>query len=52
MQDLIFLINPSSISYDISWKAANLVLNRFTIDEDAAFELLGVADELRMNRLS
>ena len=55
MQDLIFLMHPSvSRKYpgDISWKAANLFLNRFTIDEDAAFELLGVAHEPKMNRLS
>ena len=27
---------------DISWKAGNLFLNRFCIDEDAACELSGV----------
>lgn len=55
MQDLIFLTKPSSFYRrnpdDISWKATHLVLNRFTIDEDAAFELLGVTDAEKMNRL-
>ena len=56
MQDLIFLTKPSSFYSnnpdDISWKATKLVMNRFTIEEDAAFELLGVADERGMNQLS
>ena len=56
MQDLIFITKPSLFYRrnpdDISWKATNLILNRFTIDEDAAFELLGVTDESTMNRLS
>ena len=55
MQDLLFLMPPSSVTTKnpdyISWKAANMFLNRFTIDEDAAFELLGVAHEREGNQL-
>lgn len=52
MQDLFFLIQPSSFyaTDDISWKTTRLVMNRFTIDEDAAFELLGVTDGEKLNR--
>ena len=42
MKNIIVLIEPSEQSYNTNWKIANLYLNRFTIDEDAAFELLGV----------
>ena len=42
-QNLVFLIEKSGPdSFDISWKAATMCLNRFCIDEDAAFELSGV----------
>ena len=42
MQNLVVLMNPSEDAYDISLKGGNMLLNRFCIDEDAAFELSGV----------
>ena len=41
-QNLIVLMEPSERKYDISLKCGNMILNRFCIDEDAAFELSGV----------
>ena len=41
-QNLYFLIEPNSIPYEFPLKISNLYLNRFAIDEDAAFEILGV----------
>ena len=42
MQNLVVLMEPSEYAKDISIKAGNMILNRFCIDEDAAFELSGV----------
>ena len=42
MQNLVVLIETSYSPWDISWKAGNTCLNRFCIDEDAAFELSGI----------
>ena len=42
MQNLVVLIEPSEDLHEISLKAGNMILNRFCIDEDAAFELSGV----------
>ena len=42
MQNLVLLMEPSGDASDISLKAGNMILNRFCIDEDAAFELSGV----------
>ena len=42
MQILIVLMEPSEDADDISLKGGNMILNRFCIDEDAAFELSGV----------
>ena len=42
MQNIIVLVEPSAAAWDISWKAANMILNRFCIDEDASFESSGV----------
>ena len=39
MQNLVVLMNPSDYAEDISSKGGNMSLNRFCIDEDAAFEL-------------
>ena len=63
MKNIIVFIEPNEHSYNTNWKIANLYLNRLTIDEDAAFELLGVyylkenhddfqevPDELRVQR--
>jgi len=42
MQNLIVLMEPSKDGDDVSLKTGNMILNRFCIDEDAAFELSGV----------
>ena len=42
MKNIIVFIEPSEEPERPNWKIAHLYLNRFTIDEDAAFELLGV----------
>ena len=43
MQNLVVLMQPSDDAYDVSSKTGNMILNRFCIDEDAAFELLEVS---------
>ena len=42
MKNLVVLLEPPENDYDISYKAGNMYMNRFCIDEDAAFELSGV----------
>ena len=42
MQNIVLLIEPSDLIFDISMKAGNMYLNRFCIDEDAAFESTGI----------
>ena len=42
MQNLVVLLEPSEDASNVSLKGGNLMLNRFCIDEDAAFELSGV----------
>ena len=42
MQNLVLLIDSSDKKSDISLKAGKMCLNRFCIDEEAAFELSGV----------
>ena len=42
MQNLVFLMEPSEYAVYTDLKAGNMCLNRFSIDEDAAFELSGV----------
>ena len=37
-------MGPSEDANVITMKAGNMILNRFCIDEDAAFELSGVMD--------
>ena len=41
-QNLVLLMDQSEEKWKISLKAGNMCLNRFCIDEDAAFELSGV----------
>ena len=36
------MIDATDVAWNISWKAGNMLLNRFCIDEDAAFESAGV----------
>ena len=43
MQNLVLLIEPSDDGPRISTKAGNMCLNRFVIDEAAAFELSRVS---------
>ena len=42
MQKLVVFLEPSEDASNISMKGGNMILNRFCIDEDAAFELSGV----------
>ena len=42
MQNLVVLKEPSEDTWNTTLKAGNMILNRFCIDEDAAFELSGV----------
>ena len=44
MQNLVVMMEPPTDACDISLKAGRMCLNRFCIDEDAAFELSGVND--------
>ena len=44
MQNLVVLMEPSEDDFDVSLKGGNMILNRFCIDEDAAFELSMVID--------
>ena len=41
-QDLFLLVEPSNDAYLTPAKIGNLYLNRFAIDEDAGFEILGI----------
>ena len=50
MQNLVVLIDPPVYEDDISLKAGKMCLNRFCIDEDAAFELSGVYDLKQTNK--
>ena len=43
MQNLVVLMEPSEDDYQIDMKAGNMILNRFCIDENAAFELSGIS---------
>ena len=42
MQNIVILLQPPTEKWDVSLKGGNMILNRFCIDEDAAFELSGV----------
>ena len=42
MQNLFVFIGPSEHAWETSLRGGNMILNRFCIDEDAAFELSGV----------
>ena len=43
MQNLVVFMEPSEYAHHISLKAGNMILNRFCIDEEAAFEFSGVS---------
>ena len=42
MQNLVVFMEPNEEAHETPLKAGNMILNRFCIDEDAAFELSGV----------
>ena len=42
MQDLLFFMEPSEHEWITALNIGNLYLNRFTINEDDAFEIIGV----------
>ena len=42
MQNLVVLMEPSDDAWKTSLRGGNMILNRFFIDEDAAFELSGI----------
>ena len=42
MQNLVVMMEPSENAWVTSLKGGRMILNRFCIDEDAAFELSGV----------
>ena len=42
MQNLVVFMEPAELAWKTPLKAGNMILNRFCIDEDAAFELSGV----------
>ena len=42
MQNLVVFMEPSENAFEISLEGGNMILSRFCIDEDAAFELSGV----------
>ena len=50
MQNLVVLMEESNDTYNISSKGGNMCLNRFSIDEDAAFELSGVHHLVKSSR--
>ena len=42
MQNIVLLMEPNDFKSNVSLKAGHMLLNRFCIDEDAAFESTGV----------
>ena len=42
MQNLVVFMEPNEEASRTPLKAGNMILNRFCIDEDAAFEVSGV----------
>ena len=44
MKNILILIEPNDQPFITSEKIANLFMNRFCIDEDGGFELLGVCE--------
>ena len=50
MQSLVVLMEPTKDANDFSMRTGNMILNRFCIDEDAAFELSGVYYLARSSR--
>ena len=42
MQNITFFVEPIERPYETSWKMGKLYMNRFTIDENAAFEIQSI----------
>ena len=51
MKNLVVFMEPPEKANEISIKAGNLYVNRFCIDEDAAFELSGVYNFEKLDKL-
>ena len=51
-QNLIFLMQRPENSFDISLKGGNMCMNRFCIDEDAAFEVSEIYFKSKFKRKS
>ena len=44
MQKIVLFIEPNEHAFETPLKIGNLFTNRFTVDEDAAFELLKICE--------
>ena len=42
-KNLIFIFEETDTKYDVSSKLVRLYMNRFIVDEDAEFEILGLS---------
>ena len=42
MQKIVLFIEPNDRAYETPLKIGNLFMNRFAVDEDAAFEILKI----------
>ena len=50
MQNLVVFMEPTEKAHSTPIKTGNMILNRFCIDEDTAFELYGVNYLKKINR--
>ena len=42
MQNIVLFMKPDESAYETPLKIGNLIMNRFAVDEDAAFEILKI----------
>ena len=53
MQKIILFLERSDKAYDVSFKLGNLFVNRFTVDEEASFEVIAIVElETTLNETS